>query len=127
MIITQLNWNFKLSNRTGILRGKHNKYKMRVIEIMFLSIAILPRSSSCFYWDSLDKLAMDKDYLIKNNRRVEKAIEVAEKAVESRMMRIFNDENEKLRKINTELEERSITDSSDIRALKQTIRIVKAT
>lgn len=123
MIIAQLNWKFDFSNRQGILRGKHNRYKMRVVEIPCLSIAILPRNSSQFYWDSLDKLAMDKNYLIKNNARIEKA----EKKAKDKMERMYASENKKLRERIEELEARHIEESNNIRAMKKTIKIVKAT
>jgi len=127
MVIAQLNLKFKFSNRTGILNGKHEKYKMRVIEIACLSIAILPRNSSSFYWNSLDKLAMDNDYLIKNNELVDTARIAAERDVEEELARMFNNKNRRLQSRNEELEARHIKEINDIRAMKKTINIVTGT
>ena len=127
MIIAQLNLKFKFSNRTGILTGRHKKYKMRVIEIACLSIAILPRNSSSFYWDSLDKLAMDKDYLIKNCKKVEEAIEKAEEHTKAELAKYYKQENDRLMDRNAELETRHVAESNNIRAMKKTIKIVTET
>lgn len=123
MIITQLNWKFKFSNRTGILSGRHSQHKMRVIEIGFISIGIIPTSSEGFYWDSLNKLAMDKDYLIKNNDKIEKAVKQAEVSERARLVEIFNDENKRLRFENEKLSTRLYQTDRDIASILKTIEL----
>jgi hypothetical protein len=110
--------------RKGLLKGKHKKYPMTVISLVFFDIALMPKETDMFYWEMLDKLASDSDYLIKNNDKVDEAIKQFKEKEKERLERHYRSQIDRLTKRNDELRDENDKTSNSIRVLKKAIKIV---